>query len=251
MTQPDEYFPPGAANYDSFAGFSDTTQSDYANQINNAVNNSMADMTGTCETLNTLPFYSGLADMGDSSSNGVAGGMVTGSQMLADFFCTTATNTYTTGTTPQDVMAGTQTVADATNGSAFAQGLVTYGQDTSGPTGTAAADAVNGSQNLADLLCQLFNCSGVISSGAATPQAVADGATTVSDAVNQSPFAFGLVDMGQQNVGATGNNTADGINGAQFLADLLCGMATGTEPPGTTPQTVVAGASNANDTLNN
>jgi hypothetical protein len=68
----------------------------------------------------------------------------------------------------------------------------------------------------------------------------------------QNPFMSGLNTMG-----ATGGNTSgqpgqfgNMLSGGQYAADNLCGMLSGTPSTGTTPQSMLTGATNVNNAIN-
>ncbi len=61
MTQPDLYEPSGAANYDSFAGFANTTQDEWEQQVTGGLAGTYGPLSGICALLSFLPFMDGLS----------------------------------------------------------------------------------------------------------------------------------------------------------------------------------------------
>lgn len=63
--------------------------------------------------------------------------------------------------------------------------------------------------------------------------------------LNGSPFVSGVVNMGADATPGETNGTAGNmVMGTQTLADLICGVATGSPTAGTTPETIVTGLGN-------
>lgn len=133
-------------------------------------------------------------------------------------------------------------------GSPFLGSLVNLG---TGSGGGIPGSLVGGSQTLADSLCGF--ATGQPSSGA-TADSLLSGASDVNDSVSANNFAMGILDMGQTS-GSSGNLALDGIGGGlSFLTELFsllgaCSCSSTYDPNTTTPQDVLAGASDVSSAV--
>lgn len=201
---------------------------------------------GLCgNALGGSAFTSGLVANGDPTTQGAGGALISGTQGFADGLCSLMGGAGA-GTTPQSVMSGANDVNDAVNGSPMAAGTIALGQP-DGPSGNSALDAINGVQNLANTLYNIFNacgCGQANSPANVSPQQVIDTTQETADGVSSNPMASGILSMGQED-GGTGNIALDAINGAQAFANSLysimqlCGCSADNAPANVTPQQVI------------
>jgi hypothetical protein len=132
-------------------------------------------------------------------------------------------------------------------GSPFTSGLLLNGDP--GTNGTAGA-LVTGSQGFADGMCGLL--SGGPSTGT-TPQSIITGGTNVSDAINDTPIASGIIGMGP----GSNNVALDALNGGQSFANTLfgiiggCGCGVENAPDNVTPGQVITTAQDTADAVQN
>ena len=216
-------------------------------------------LTSVCSMLmGGSPFLGSIVNLGTGSGGGIAGSLVGGSQTLADALCGFATGTESSGATADSLLAGASDVNDSVSANNFAMGILGMGQE-SGSSGNLALDGIGGGLSFLTSLFGLLGvcgCSGTYDPNTVTPQDVLTGAQDVNDAVSGNPFAMGILGMGQDPSGS-GNLALDGINGIQSFANSLfsilslCGCGTGCAPDTATPQTVLTGAQDIADTVNN
>jgi hypothetical protein len=133
MTQPDQFEPVSAANYDSFAGYAATSQADYEEQNATAFGNTLGPLSGVCALMGQLPFMGGVAAVGgygDTNPDtgldiGFGDGMTNGVQVLADLLCGFLTgDSHTSGTTPFTLFEGVGKILTLLLDNPFTRGLL-------------------------------------------------------------------------------------------------------------------------------
>lgn len=166
-------------------------------------------------------FTNGLINYGDPNTQGVAGAVVGGTQYTADSLCGMMGGAGV-DTTPQTIITGATDVQTTVDNSPMASGTIELGQDPE-PAGNIALDAINGVQNLSNTLYSIMQGCGCGSQNDPVnigPQQVIDTTQETADGVTNSPFASGIIAMGQEPAGS-GNVALDAINGGQFFAGTL------------------------------
>lgn len=179
-------------------------------------------LEGICgSTFSGSAFTNGLINYGDPNTQGVAGAVVGGTQYTADSLCGMMGGAGV-DTTPQAIITGATDVQTTVDSSPMASGTIELGQDPE-PAGNIALDAINGVQNLSNTLYSIMQgcgCGAQNDPANVGPQQIIDTTQETADGVTGSPFASGIIAMGQEPTGS-GNVALDAINGSQFFAGTL------------------------------
>lgn len=145
MTQPNDYKPEGAANYDSFAGFAGTTQEEWDAVMRGGVEDRFSIMSGICMLLEQIPFIGDLIERGGGAEGAVWGpvgalidGIVGVFARLCEIFLG---HEPTDQTTPTSMLGGFSFVFDLFLDNPFVSGLADF---LDGPTGDLIFDILNG-----------------------------------------------------------------------------------------------------------
>lgn len=271
MTSPDKYMPDTAINAaPGFAAYAGTSQEDWEEQMNDQWVGLSGPLSGVCELLYMMPCMDGLMNLGNPEGfpiTGNTGGLIQGSQNFADGLCQIHNDitgeSYGGGTTPQMVTEKVQGATDAVMSTPFTSGIVEMGQ-AGGTSGNAAIDANQGAQEFANQLYATTNPCGCgpqyapTGAGGVTPTTIINTAQDTADTVAASPFAMGILDMGQQSgsePSPSGNIGSDAIAGGQAFADGLfgalcggCGSSINSQTA--TPQDVIGQAQTVADAYN-
>lgn len=199
MTQPDGLEPTGAANYDSFAGFANTTQAEWEARMRDGIDTHFSPWSGICLMLESIPFLGDLIRMAggtDGKNFGVIEAIFNGLFGFAESLCTMilGTGEPSAGTTPTTILGGAGGIFGQITNSPLFTGLL----DLAESTGNLVSDIIDGFMKFANLLCGIVTGNPAPNPDGTTPQTIISGFTGVFDLITGSSFITGFIDLAQQ-----------------------------------------------------